>query len=372
LPFVREDLAVARRAPEPFLRGAFGAKPFQGRLPGRHLRERGTEMTIATALLLAALCAGTDPARPPASEPFAGSTEPQQGRAGVIIAADIEGRLSIYDGRQQLVVELNKPAGRQLQLALEPGVYEVRLTTNDGTRRSGILISEEQQLLVGLANFSDQATGRSPVAGDVQAGHPPPPRHLHALDPRHRIEARFGGWGSGRYDDGDDWHYAGSAQGALGVEYLSFVRNDLGIGVGLSSLVRVQGDWDGLVDAGTVRVTTSVPVIVRWYPARRVTRTRSVEPYVTAGIGAVFGVDSVYVDDHGPHDWHYDDIGSARVGTTIGGRLGGGVDFRLGSVFTLGAAGAWNWDAGFSDDLWTGPRPGGGEFTVVLGWNFGR
>jgi hypothetical protein len=345
----------------------------QGSRPGCRLREKGTEMTIATALLLAVVCAGTDPAGMPASDTLAGfPAELQQGRSGVILGADIEGRLSVYDGRQQLVVELNKPAGRQLQLALDPGVYEVRLTSGDGVRRSGILISEGQHLLVGLSNFSDQVASRPPVAGDVPPGHPVPTHHTHALDPRHRIEARFGGWGNGWYDYGDDWHYAGSAQGAFGLEYLTFVRRDLGVGVGLSFLVRAQGDWEGLVDAGTARVTTGLPVVVRWYPVRSLTRTRSVEPYLTAGIGPVFGVDTVYTDDHGPHDWHYDQIGSARVGTTIGGRLGGGVDFRLGSVFTLGVAGAWNWDAGFSDELWAGPRPGGGEFTVVLGWNFGR
>ena len=134
----------------------------------------------------------------------------------------------------------------------------------------------------------------------------------------------------------------------------------MGVGIGISSLVSAHGDWGGLGDLGAVRVTTSIPVVVRWYPVRRMTRTRSVEPYVTAGIGPVFG-------------WYDDDFGSTRVGTTIGGRLGGGVDFRLGSVFTLGVAGAWNWDAGFSDDFWRGEaRPGGGEFTVVLGWNFGR
>ncbi len=128
--------------------------------------------------------------------------------------------------------------------------------------------------------------------------------------------------------------------------------------VGISSLVSARGDWEGLGDAGSVRATTGIPLVVRWYPVRRMTWTRSVEPYVTAGMGPVFG-------------WYHDEFGSARVGTTFGGRLGGGLDFRLGSVFTLGVAGAWNWDAGFSDDFWRGARPGGGEFTVVLGWNFG-
>ena len=152
---------------------------------------------------------------------------------------------------------------------------------------------------------------------------------------------------------------------------LNFIRNDLGVGIGISSLVSARGGWEGLVDAETARVTTSIPVVLRWYPVRRMTRARSVEPYVTAGIGLVVGVDSVYTDDHDAHHEYHDEFGSARVGTTVGGRLGGGVDFRLGSVFTLGVAGAWNWDAGFSDDFWRGPRPGGGECTVVLGWNFG-
>jgi hypothetical protein len=331
-------------------------------------------MTIVAALLLTVLCAGAGPALAPGSEPSAvgPAAERPQGRSGLIIAADIAGRLAIYDGRQQLVVELDKPAGRQLQLALDPGVYEARLTTGEGTRRTGILISEGLQLVLGLSNFSDQATNRPPATGELPAGYPAPPHQWHALDPRHRIELRFGGWGSGWYDYHDDWSYSGSAQGAFGLEYLNFIRNDLGVGIGISSLVSARGDWEGLGDVGTARVTTSIPVIVRWYPVRRMTRTRSVEPYITTGIGPVFGVDSVYTDDHDSHDGYHDEFGSARVGTTIGGRLGGGVDFRLGSVFTLGVAGAWNWDAGFSDDLWRGARPGGGEFTVVLGWNFGR
>lgn len=52
--------------------------------------------------------------------------------------------------------------------------------------------------------------------------------------------------------------------------------------------------------------------------------------------------------------------------------VGGGIDFRLGSVFTLGLAGAWNWSSGLRDDFWSAPAFNGGEFTFTMGWQFGR
>jgi hypothetical protein len=205
-----------------------------------------------------------------------------------------------------------------------------------------------------------------------EAGSPMPHTHgARRFDPRHRFEMRFGGWGDGWYDEYGHSSYGGSGYGAFGLEYLSFVTNDLGIGVGLTSLMRATGDFDGWGDAGTAQVTTSIPIVARWYPARRLTRQRSIEPYLTAGIGPVFGVDAIY-SDNDPHHWSHDEWESTHVGTTIGGRVGAGVDFRIGHVFTLGLSGAWNWDAGFSHDAWQASRPGGGEFNVVLGWQFGR
>jgi hypothetical protein len=190
-------------------------------------------------------------------------------------------------------------------------------------------------------------------------------------DSRRRIEVRFGGWADGSYSGhGSSWAYSGSGNGAFGLEYLSFVRNDLAIGIGLTSLMRADA-CGGCVDLHSAQAVTSIPFIVRWYPARRLTQARSVEPYATAGIGPVFGVDTASsFDEDGEwgHSWH----DSTHVGTTFGGRIGGGLDFRLGRTFTVGLGGAWNWDSGFSDDLWRAPRPNGGEVTVAFGWNFGR
>lgn len=200
------------------------------------------------------------------------------------------------------------------------------------------------------------------------------PDRGRSLDARHRVEVRLGGWGDGWYEGhGRRWDYEGTGRGAFGLEYLRFIRNDLGIGVGMSGLVRAE-DCHNCFDRDAAQVVTSIPVVVRWYPARRLTRSRAVEPYVTGGVGPVFGVDTIYTRDDEDDDrhWHHDGYHSTHVGTAFGGRVGGGVDFRLGRLFSLGVGGAYNWDSGFSEDLWRAPRPTGGEFTVSFGFNFGR
>ncbi len=324
-------------------------------------------MTIATALLLTALCAATDQELTRGPDP---TTDPSSGRqqpaSGVIIAADIHGRLVIYDSEHRVVVEVDKLAGGQLQVALAPGAYEARLGPH-GSRRMRFQVAEGQQRVIDLAGFESQAAGPPPAA--PAPPRPAPPYRAEPLDARHRVEMRIGAWGDGWFDHDQDWHSSGTVHGALAVEYLNFVTSDVGIGIGVSSLVRAHGhDWDW-TDRGAAQVTTTIPVSARWYPIRRLTRSRSVEPYVTGGVGVVFGVDTVYTDIH--DDWH-GDVDRTHVGTAFGGRLGGGMDIRLGSIFTLGVAGAWNWDTGFPSDMWSDGRPSGGEFTLVLGWNFGR
>jgi len=337
-------------------------------------------VTFASALLVAALYGGTEAGTLAAcGSCHADSLGGRQATSGVIIAADVEGRLAIYDAAHRLVVELEKPGGRPLQIALEPGAYEAWLGGHPSRRARFHLGEGQQPLLLTPADFlkhdawsegSDARDHARSAAGD----------HAHPAgqprDGRHRIEVRFGGWSDGWYDGhGAAWEGSGTVHGAFGLEYLHLVRSDLAIGIGVSGLVRVVDEGRGWEDGGAAQATCGIPVVARWYPVRRLTTTRFVEPYVAAGIGPVFGVDTVYADGFtpwgGPWDWDDEERSSTRVGTTIGGRLGGGVDFRLGSVFTLGVSAAWNWD-GFSNGQWWGPRPGGGEFDVVLGWMFGR
>jgi hypothetical protein len=328
-------------------------------------------MLITAALLLSVVAAPGARALPgPADAAVTQSSSgSRQSASGIVIAPDVEGRVAIYDADGRLLMEVDKPAGRQVRIALEPGVYEARLA-RDTANRARFLVGDGQQLVLGAANFREVAPPPAPPA--ERQGHGQAAGlvvEVQPLDARHRIEVRFGGWGDGWYGHAHDDSW-GSGQGAFGFEYLTFVRNDLAVGIAVTGLARGCGSSDGhgWDETGSGQALTSIPVTVRWYPVRRATRMRSVEPYVTGGIGPVFAADAVFSHDH--DDWG-GDVSAAHLGTTIGGRLGGGVDFRLGSTFTLGVAGAWNWD-GFSHSMWAGPRPGGGEFTMTLGWNFGR
>jgi hypothetical protein len=332
---------------------------------------------FATALLLVSVLSdgrGFDPASAPTPSAEVTAGQPQSA-PGLLIAADIDGHLAIYDSNHRLVMELDKAAGRQLQISLEPGAYEARLD-RQGVSRAKFFISEGRVLVLASANFREDTPPPPqplPPPPNIQEGHayPVPAPHALPLDARHRIEMRFGAWGDGWYSHDHHSDYWNTGQAAFGFEYLTFLSPDLGVGVAVTGLGRGEGDWYGWDTAGAAQAICSIPFTVRWYPLRRATRSRAVEPYVTGGIGPVFAVDTISTHDYDSYHWD-DSVSTTHVQTAFGGRVGGGVDFRLGSIFTLGFAGAWNWDTGFSETVWKGERPGGGEFTMTFGWNFGR
>ena len=69
-------------------------------------------------------------------------TDVRQTTATLVLGEELEGRFFIRTAAQELVVELYKPRGRKVELAIEPGDYEVRverdkesLVAADGRRR---------------------------------------------------------------------------------------------------------------------------------------------------------------------------------------------------------------------------------------------
>ena len=52
-----------------------------------------------------------------------GMTDVRQTTATIVLGEDLEGRFFVRTAAQELVIELYKPRGRTVELAVEPGAY---------------------------------------------------------------------------------------------------------------------------------------------------------------------------------------------------------------------------------------------------------
>ncbi len=72
-------------------------------------------------------------------------TDVRENSASLILAEDYEGRFVVLSGKRHLVAELYKPAGRKVELGLEPGEYEVYFAQDRSLFKSTIALRDGQR-----------------------------------------------------------------------------------------------------------------------------------------------------------------------------------------------------------------------------------
>lgn len=72
-------------------------------------------------------------------------TDLRQTSAGLILGETLSGRFYIRDNDRRLVAELNKPAGRSIEIGLPPGTYFVHLEQQQSFTTSALEITDEQR-----------------------------------------------------------------------------------------------------------------------------------------------------------------------------------------------------------------------------------
>jgi hypothetical protein len=93
-------------------------------------------------------------------------TDLRAASAVLVVPAQMTGRLYVRDPRGALVVELNKAAGQQVELALEPGSYGLVLDDH-GTRTAGtVSVSTGGRVVLGSAVLRPVAGERTTSRGD--------------------------------------------------------------------------------------------------------------------------------------------------------------------------------------------------------------
>jgi len=314
--------------------------------------------------------AGWPPTTPPA-------IQAQQSASGLVIAEDVAGRVTVFDTAQRIVFEMDKNDGQPVRIGVPPGTYDVRLQTRRPAVRITVQVRDGEYTVVDADRFAQPSTGQPQAAGVAVPGAAESPKGPRG-DAINRIEVPFAAYPTPSFrhvETANDVHRREADMG-LGFDYLRFVGRDIAIGVSATSLIRsdtiwVDHDHDNVADDDHERTrnahsTTFVYGVVRWNFARRLTDWRTLEPYVTGGMGPVFRWNQKKVEIHD------DDMDrSSEVITGFGGRLGAGFDVHIGPVFTLGAVGAWNWSTCEDETIGYGSEDRGGYAAVTIGFVWG-
>jgi hypothetical protein len=265
-------------------------------------------------------------------------TDLRQTTAGFVVAAPVEGRFYVLDDRKRLVLEFYKPAGRKVDIGLDPGVYDVRFEREPKALSGRLELREGPHQALDLAGFGPARLEFTRLRG-VDSG----PEYV--LNGRHMVGMRFGMWsGSGGAEPVSGapsvftGEYVNAGRLAANVEYLRFVREDLAVGAAMHLMVdSVESTASRDALAVRDRLGLNFPFVVRWNPVRPFTSWRTVEPYLRGSVGPLLGAHNTQRTTGGVA------VTETVVNTTVGGSVGGGADIRINRSWVLGVDAARNY-----------------------------
>jgi hypothetical protein len=291
-------------------------------------------------------------------------TDLRQTSAMLVIDEALDGRFFVRNARQELVVELYKPYGRRVELALEPGEYEVRVEREAAALLAKPRVDEGARVVLDAAQFS----ATTPEKTRRRGGWEPPP---FAVTGRNRLDLRLGMWNvSGGLAGGISTGITSGSEVldlVAGLRYTRFLREDLAVAVDVKSFAMAAGDSVGVggVFSGSQAIV-ALPLEVQFNPLSGVLHTRSVKPYLLAGVGPVIGA------SEGSSVGIGGIFSGSRTEATVGGPVGIGVDFHLSRHFSLGVNGGYIWMADFSAPIGGRNNYSGFELSLSIAWLFGK
>ncbi len=95
-------------------------------------------------------------------------TDVRQTTATLVLSENLEGRFFVRTASQDLVVELYKPQGRAVELAVEAGLYEVRLERSRGSLLARTEITDGSRVVLDQRQFGQTAPPEPTVVARVE------------------------------------------------------------------------------------------------------------------------------------------------------------------------------------------------------------
>ena len=88
--------------------------------------------------------------------------------AKLVLDESLDGRLFVRDGAGALIAELRKPAGRAIELGLEPGVYQITLEQPAQVKRAQVNLEDGRQIQLASADLHIIETEPAVARGDAE------------------------------------------------------------------------------------------------------------------------------------------------------------------------------------------------------------
>jgi caspase domain-containing protein len=286
-------------------------------------------------------------------------TDVHQTNATLVLGEELDGRLFVRTAAQELVVELYKPRGRRVELAVEPGKYDIRLERDKES----------------LTARAEVATDARVVLEPTQFGLAPPPeptrrrgdgRSPFAVAGRHRLEFRTGTWP--KADTGARISNGSNGRDLFaGVSYSKYLREDLAAVVSVDAFEIDSGTMLGPTGVGSGTVGGSaINVGVRWNPFARIFGAQALKPFVGAGLGPVIGISNgSFISGRGIST-------GSTVRATLGGFVGGGLDVHAARSIAVGVTAGYAAMSNFSEPVGLRDNFNGPQVAISLGWIFGK
>jgi hypothetical protein len=289
-------------------------------------------------------------------------TDVRQTTATLVLDARLEGRFFIYTAAKELVAELYKPAGRNVELAVEPGTYDIRVERSRTLLSARAQVGDEARVVLDASQLAPSPMEPTARRGDGERA----PDQKFAVAGRHRLEIVAGTWRKG-----NDETQVAAGTSTLdvmgGLAYTHYVREDLAVNVSVEGFGMESGT--SISDRGIVSGSVggvAVPIAVRWNPLRGDHSRQALKPFVEAGLGPVFGNSS------GSLVTRTMVSSGSSSHATISGRVGGGLDIHVARSFSLGVNVGYNLMRDFPEMVGLRENFNGPHVALSAGWLFGR
>ena len=301
-------------------------------------------------------------------------TDVRQTSAGLILAEVLHGRFFIRNANRQLIAELFKPAGRRVELGLEPGKYRVHMARQIQSATASVELEMGQREVLDEAHFKIIARESTTMRGGIK----------YSVK-RSRVELRGGYWSPG----GESTTITGGlarqsvesglvrqgAENVMGsVAYTYQLKANLSLMVRWTMLIaEVEQNVGVLGTSQDAVIVTPLLFGVRYYWPLAPSPFR---PYVVASAGPYYLKDAwlkVGIGQDVPNvDSGTGIVQEARIQATIGTYVGGGVDFAIGRYLMLGASAGYHLITNFAEPIRSRKNFSGPELSFSLSLLWGK